>query len=92
MPMSQLPAWAGIAVLALAAACYFWRSRALPPRRLPPTNLDPHLALQHEIIRGVLRKEGLLPPAAPAKVQDVIDLPLRYRLVPVPPTDPGEQA
>jgi hypothetical protein len=87
--MSQLSPWIGIAVLGLAVAFFFWQRRAMPPRS-SSTPLDPHLALQHEILRGVLRKEGLLPPAPPSKVQDVIELPLRYRLVPLPPADPQE--
>ncbi|HMP60667.1 MAG TPA: hypothetical protein PKD86_15085 [Gemmatales bacterium] len=84
VPADRAPGWLGT-----------WGRARRESRRDPPP-VDPHLALQHEIIRGILRKEGLLPPAVPAaptgtRRADEIEITQRFKIVPLE-EEPGGEA
>lgn len=84
MTLSALPIWVWPALAAAAALFYLYRQRPLggPPAAPVVTN-DTWQQVQTEIIRGVLAKQGLLPPQTTPTSPRVIELPHRFMIVPV---------
>lgn len=84
MSLSTLPSWIWPALVGAAALIYFSRHRPFNgPRPSPVVPNDVWLQLQTEIIRGVLAKQGLLPPQTTPTSPRVIELPRRFMIVPV---------
>jgi hypothetical protein len=88
MQLPDLPLWLWPA-LALAAALFcLYRQRRWPfdgPAKPPPA--DPWRDLQMEIIRGILAKQGLLPPVDKPTAPKVIEMPRRFVIVPMDEDD-----
>jgi hypothetical protein len=84
MVLSTLPTWIWPALAGLAALIYLYRQRPFNgPRPSPVVPADAWQQLQTEIIRGVLAKQGLLPPVTAPTSPRVIELPGRFVIVPV---------
>ena len=80
--LNQIPTWAW-AIVPAAAFAFLWRQRVevLPPRAA--ASPEPFARLQEEMLRGLLRKEGLLAPEPPAGEPSVFACPQRFKVVPV---------
>ncbi len=86
MSLSQIPLWFWPALALGAALIYLFSQRRWPfdgPGPSPVLPPDPWLQLQSEIIRGVLAKQGLLPPIATPTSPRIIELPRKFMIVPV---------
>jgi len=83
MSLSTLPTWIWPALVMAAALVYLYRQRPSGPRPAPVTTTDPWQLLQTEIIRGVLAKQGLLPPITTPAAPRLIELPRRFAIVPL---------
>jgi hypothetical protein len=93
---AQLPLWFWPA-LALAAALFYlyrhnhWPFDGPPPSPVTPpvTPPDPLRELHVEILRGLLSKQGLLPPLTTPTSPKMIELPRRFMIVPMDEIQPA---
>jgi hypothetical protein len=83
MSLSTLPLWFWPALVGAAALVYLYRQRPFNGPRPSPVTPDLWQQLQAEIIRGVLAKQGLLPPLTTPTSPHVFELPRRFMIVPV---------
>jgi hypothetical protein len=83
MTLPPLPTWIWPALVVAAALVYLYRQRPFNGPRPPVLPTDTWHQLQTEIIRGVLAKQGLLPPQTTPTSPRVIELPRRFMIVPV---------
>lgn len=81
--LNQIPLWTWALLPTVMLAVVLWRQRSAGP---PAAPADPLRDLQAAMLRGLLRKEGLLPaeeprPATPAPA--VFQCPQRFQIVPL---------
>ncbi len=86
--LNQLPNWAWALLPTAALIFLLWRQRqpAAAEAPQPVRRAEPLASLQEEMLRGLLRKEGLLPPEPPrppAGEPAVFVCPQRFKIVPV---------
>lgn len=95
MNLTLSSTWLWLIAIGAVGAYLWWQRRELQGGRSGSTAavgsarvgaIDPHVAFQQEILRGILRREGLLPPAVPTP-RDTLEWTQRFRLVPVPPSE-----
>jgi hypothetical protein len=87
MTLAEMPLWFWPVMALGAGVVYLYRRGRWPfdgPSAAPVQPPDPWVQLQSEIVRGVLAKQGLLPPIArtPTTAR-VIELPRRFVIVPM---------
>ena len=96
MNLTLSSTWLWLIAIGAAGAYLWWHRRdqhgwrsglTVGPGSAQSGFVDPHVAFQQEILRGILRREGLLPPSA-SLPRDTLEWTQRFRLVPVPPTEP----
>lgn len=95
MNLTLSSTWLWLIAIGAVGVYLWWQRRDPQKEQSGPTQaagparagaIDPHVAFQQEILRGILRREGLLPPA-PSPSRDTLEWTQRFRLVPLPPPE-----